>query len=54
MKSTLRPRKSIHAKAYAANVAKAIGMIVAGIEIAKELSSESVRLLVADALKTSR
>ena len=36
-KSPWRCLKSIHANAYAANAAKAIGMIVAGRAMAKEL-----------------
>jgi hypothetical protein len=47
MNSHLRPLKSIHANAYAANAAIAIGMIVAGIAIANEFSSESPRPAVA-------
>ena len=39
MKIHSRPRNGIHAKAYAAKAAMAIGMIVAGMAIANELSS---------------
>ena len=46
MNSDLRPLKSIQANVYAANAAIAIGMIVAGIAIATELSSESASFAV--------
>ena len=44
MNNPLRPLKSIHANPYAANAAKAIGMIVAGSAMANEFASESQML----------
>ncbi|MEZ5244503.1 MAG: hypothetical protein R2707_05340 [Acidimicrobiales bacterium] len=41
MKSQLRPLKSIHANPYAAKAAIAIGMTVAGITMASELTNDS-------------
>ncbi len=53
MNNHSRPRNSIHAKAYAAKAAMAIGMIVAGMTIDNELIAASNNAPLASENNTS-